>query len=56
MEENIKIEISEQIEEKRKLLLTENINLVFRMKRKIIQRYIDALNIEVQINVNHLLF
>ncbi|KAG4092300.1 hypothetical protein H8356DRAFT_951005 [Neocallimastix lanati (nom. inval.)] len=41
----------QQIEEKSKLL-TENINLIFQMKRKIIQRYIDALNIELQINVN----
>jgi len=34
MEENIKIEISEQIEEKRKLLLTENIILIFQIKKR----------------------
>jgi len=56
MEENIKIEISETNRGKKKIIINRKYNFNFSNKKKIIQRYIDALNIEVQINVNHLLF
>ncbi|KAL6628347.1 hypothetical protein U3516DRAFT_849774 [Neocallimastix sp. 'constans'] len=45
MKENIRIDISERNHGKKQIIINRKYkNLIFQMKRKIIQRYIDALN------------
>ena len=51
-----KLKKMKQIEEKNILSLIKNINIIFQKQRRIIQKYIDVLNIKHQINVKISLF